>query len=74
VDSEHTCTDIIFTILGHKARQANMRLDNTTHTDDTDRHWQPLVGTGLNVVLHRATGKMMMQIGTSLLLIVQFAV
>ncbi len=39
-----------------------MRLDNTTHTDDSDRHWQALVGTGLNVVLYGATGKMMMQI------------
>ncbi len=39
-----------------------MRLESTTHTDDTDRHKQALAGSGLNVMLHDAMGKMMMQI------------
>jgi hypothetical protein len=39
-----------------------MPLESTTQTDDTDRQWQAMAGSDLDVMMHGAMREMMMQI------------
>ena len=58
MDSEHTCTDNIFMMMGSRGQASKYACKNTTHTDDTEST-QAQADTGLIVRLHGAMEVMM---------------